>query len=72
MTDVYYFLAIFAVLVAAWWVAGGPNMADLRGMFMNPLPPVGTGDAYGPTIPATPVEQYEPGEEPVQSSEAAQ
>jgi len=40
-------------LIALWWVQGGPEKADLRGIFLAPPPPIGTGDAYGPQIGTT-------------------
>ncbi len=52
--DLYFFLILFAALVGVWWYMGGPQKADLRGLFINPLPPVGSGDAYGPRFPSTP------------------
>ena len=40
----------FAVLVALWLWTGGAKHADLRGIFLNPPAPIGSGGAYGPTI----------------------
>jgi len=40
----------FAVLVALWLFLGGPKHADLKGLFLAPPPPLGTGKSYGPTI----------------------
>ncbi|MDP4020690.1 MAG: hypothetical protein Q8P58_01425 [Candidatus Adlerbacteria bacterium] len=47
---VWFVGGILAVLIALWWVQGGPERADLRGIFLAPPPPIGTGDAYGPQI----------------------
>lgn len=49
MDDLYWFLGILAVLIVLWYFAGGPGKADLRGIFLAPPEPVGTGEAYGPT-----------------------
>jgi hypothetical protein len=38
------------VLIALWFVDGGPQRADLRGIFLNPPAPVGPGGAYGPQV----------------------
>ena len=42
----------FILLVLAWYMSGGPAKTDLRGLFLSPPQPVGTGDAYGPQIVA--------------------
>ena len=49
----WFVLGGLAVLIALWWVQGGPEKADLRGIFLAPPPPIGTGDAYGPQIGTT-------------------
>ena len=43
----------FAVLVALWFMAGGPSRSDLRGIFIHPPTPLGPGGAYGPAIKET-------------------
>ncbi len=48
MADALWFVGILAVLVALWYFAGGPGKADLRGLFLAPPAPLGSGDAYGP------------------------
>ena len=48
--DALFFVGLLLVLVVLWYFAGGPGKADLRGLFLAPPPPVGTGDAYGPQI----------------------
>jgi hypothetical protein len=53
MGMVAFVLGGFAVLVVLWFMAGGPGKADLRGLFLSPLPPLGSGDAYGPTLNST-------------------
>ena len=50
---VWFVGGILAVLIALWWVQGGPERADLRGIFLAPPPPLGTGEAYGPQIGTT-------------------
>ena len=39
-----------AVLVVLWFVNGGPERADLKGLFLTPPAPLGTGESYGPQI----------------------
>jgi len=46
--DAFFFFGALAILIALWYFAGGPGKADLRGLFLAPPAPLGTGDAYGP------------------------
>ncbi len=46
----WFVAAILGGLIVLWWVQGGPEKADLRGIFLAPPPPVGSGDAYGPQV----------------------
>jgi len=39
-----------ALLIVLWYATGGPEKADLRGIFLQPPAPINHGDAYGPTI----------------------
>ena len=48
LKNLYFFLSILVLLVILWYASGGPSRADLRGIFLNPPPPVGNGGAYGP------------------------
>jgi hypothetical protein len=50
MSDVKFLLVGFALLLILWWANGGPQRADLRGIFLQPPPPVGSGAAYGPAF----------------------
>ena len=43
-------LGIIALLVILWFANGGPQKADLRGLFIAPPAPVGPGNAYGPQL----------------------
>lgn len=52
---VFVFAAIMGLLIYFWYQNGGPQNADLRGVFLAPPAPVGSGDAYGPQ-PGTPQE----------------
>lgn len=52
-------VAIMAGLGALWWYSGGPSRADLRGIFLQPPPPVGTGESYGPDPLKEPQQPYE-------------
>ena len=42
------FFGAMIILAALWYFAGGPGKTDLRGIFLSPPEPLGTGDAYGP------------------------
>ncbi len=48
--DGLLFIGGFILLVIIWYFAGGPGKADLRGLFLAPPPPLGSGDAYGPQL----------------------
>lgn len=50
MGMIAFVLGGFCLLVLLWFMSGGPAKTDLRGLFLNPLPPVGDGSAYGPQI----------------------
>jgi len=50
---VWFVFGGLALLIALWWVQGGPEKADLRGIFLAPPPPLGTGESYGPQIGTT-------------------
>ncbi len=50
MADVWWLLGGLAVLVALWFYTGGPGKADLRGLFVAPPQPLGSGESYGPTF----------------------
>ncbi|MSR70594.1 hypothetical protein EXS62_00975 [Candidatus Kaiserbacteria bacterium] len=57
--DILFFVGgILLVLVALWYYNGGPQKADLRGLFLAPPAPVGTGNAYGPTPGATTTQNH--------------
>ena len=49
----------FVLLIILWFANDGPAKSDLRGVFLNPLPPVGRGSAYGPQYGTSTVPQYE-------------
>jgi len=51
MSIVYFVIGGVAILLAFWYFSGGPERSDLRGIFLKPPPPIGTGESYGPTIP---------------------
>ncbi len=51
MTTVLVFIGALALLIGLWYQNGGPERADLRGIFLAPPSPVGSGDAYGPQPP---------------------
>lgn len=49
-----YVLGVLAVVLGFWYLAGMPGKEELRGIFIKPLPPLNTGESYGPTIPGGP------------------
>ena len=49
-TMVWFVVGGLAILIALWWIQGGPERADLRGIFLSPPPPIGTGESYGPQV----------------------
>ena len=50
----YFVIGLVGALLLLWYVSGGPERSDLRGIFLKALPPIGTGESYGPTIPSGP------------------
>jgi len=48
--DLLFIVGIIVVLVVLWFATGGPERADLRGIFLHPPVPLDTGGSYGPTI----------------------
>ncbi|HEV7449401.1 MAG TPA: hypothetical protein VGP13_02590 [Candidatus Paceibacterota bacterium] len=43
-------LGVIALLIVLWFANGGPQKADLRGIFLAPPAPLGSGEAYGPQV----------------------
>lgn len=50
MSDLMFVVVGLVLLIILWYANGGPQKADLRGIFLAPPPPLGSGDAYGPSI----------------------
>jgi hypothetical protein len=48
MKMVYFVAGIFIVAIFLWYMSGGADRADLRGILLSPPAPLGTGEAYGP------------------------
>ena len=46
----FFFVGGLTVLIILWFARGGPQHADLRGIFLNPPAPLGNGGAYGPQV----------------------
>ncbi len=46
----FFVFMMVVILLTIWYFSGGPERSDLRGIFLKPLPPVGSGESYGPTI----------------------
>lgn len=53
----WFMLAVVGGLIFLWVWQGGPERADLRGIFLAPPPPLGTGEAYGPEFGTTTYQQ---------------
>ncbi len=52
MHTVWILAALLGGLIVLWYVNGGPDRADLRGIFLAPPAPLDSGEAYGPQINA--------------------
>lgn len=50
MQLLWMLLAALGLLIFFWFMSGGYENADLRGIFLAPPAPLGPGDAYGPQI----------------------
>lgn len=48
MGDVFFVLGLLGVLIALWFFSGGPERASLKGLFLAPPAPLGSGESYGP------------------------
>lgn len=46
--DAFWFFGVLVILIGLWYFSGGPGKADLRGLFLSPPEPLGSGEAYGP------------------------
>lgn len=51
--EAFMFFGALIILVILWYFAGGPGKTDLRGLFLSPPQPLGSGDAYGPQFGAS-------------------
>lgn len=47
---IIFLVGLITVLTILWFANGGPQRADLRGIFLHPPTPLGSGGAYGPQI----------------------
>jgi len=67
LNDLVFVVMGLVFLLILWYANGGPQRADLRGLFLKPPPPVGPGGAYGPTFgnPGTSTPEV-PAAQPVQ------
>lgn len=48
--DALFIIGLLVILIIAWFVTGGPERADLKGIFLAPPTPLGTGESYGPQV----------------------
>lgn len=48
MSDLMFVVVGLVLLIVLWYANGGPQKADLRGIFLQPPAPLGGGNAYGP------------------------
>jgi hypothetical protein len=48
--DAFFIIGILIVLFVIWIARGGYNAQNLRGIFLAPPPPLGTGNSYGPQL----------------------
>lgn len=60
LRDFWIVLGFFALMVALWFFSGANSLADLRGIFLAPPQPVGSGEAYGPQGSANPANELPP------------
>ena len=56
MGDLMFVVVGLVLLVVLWYANGGPGKADLRGTFLQPPPPIGGGNAYGPDFASSTVD----------------
>ena len=56
MSDLMFVVVGLVFLLVLWYANGGPQKADLRGIFLQPPPPVGAGNAYGPDFASSTVD----------------
>lgn len=51
MRELLGLIGIIAILWIFWFYSGGPQRYDQNsGPYIKPLPPVGTGETYGPRL----------------------
>lgn len=48
--DAFFIIGGVVILVVVWFASGGPERADLKGIFLAPPAPLGTGESYGPQV----------------------
>lgn len=56
MSDLMFVVVGLVLLVVLWYANGGPQKADLRGVFLQPPVPLGGGNAYGPDFASSSVD----------------
>ena len=50
LSPMQFLFLMLAALFALAWVQGGITRSGMRGLFINPLAPLGNGKAYGPEL----------------------
>jgi hypothetical protein len=53
LSDLMFIVLGLVALAVLWFASGGPQKADLRGIFLQPPAPLGGGNAYGPQLGGT-------------------
>ena len=56
MSDLMFVVVGLVILIVLWYANGGPQKADLRGIFLHPPVPLGNGQAYGPDFASSSVD----------------
>ena len=60
MSDLMFVVVGLVILIILWYANGGPQKADLRGIFLNPPAPIGNGQSYGPQYGTSTVDTSQP------------
>lgn len=53
IADAFFIIGLLVVIGIVWVASGGPARSSLKGIFLNPPPPLGNGQSYGPQLGTT-------------------